>query len=243
MTSTGRESKATFTVLMAAGGLTLAILLALVARGHGVSTGQRHLRPTGIPASVSTALAEQMQLSPMPTHSAPGLALTDQAGRTVSLASFRGRTVVLTFMDPHCTDVCPIVSREFIDAKKDLGAAASRVVFVAVNVNPFRLRVADVAAFSREQRLDSIGSWYFLTGSARSLRAVWRAYGVAVIAPHPNTDVIHTSVLFFIDPAGRERYVAVPTDDHTMGGTAFLPAGQLASWGRGIALVARSVGQ
>lgn len=62
-----------------------------------------------------------MQLSPVPVTRAPGFTLTDQDGQAMSLASLRGRAVVLEFMDPHCTDICPIVSREFIDAYRDLG--------------------------------------------------------------------------------------------------------------------------
>ncbi len=84
------------------------------------------IRPSGIPASVSTSLADLMQLSPVPARPAPGFTLTDQAGHVLSLASFRGRAVVLQFMDPHCTDICPIVSQEFIDAYRDLGRPASR---------------------------------------------------------------------------------------------------------------------
>jgi len=198
-------------------------------------------RPTGIPANISTRLADTMQLSPVPDRVAPGFTLTDQAGRRISLASLRGRTVVLTFMDSHCTDVCPIVSREFIDARNDLGPAASRVVFLAVNVNPYHLQVSDVAAFSREQRLDSISSWHFLTGQLSSLHAVWRDYQVAVLARGRNADVIHTSLVYFIDPRGHERFVAVPMDDHTRKGVAYLPPGQLSAWARGIALIARDV--
>ena len=111
------------------------------------------IRPTGIPASVSTQTADLMTLSPVPVTSAPGFTLTDQTGHTMSLASLRGKVVVLEFMDPHCTDICPIVSQEFVTAYRDLGRLASRVVFIAVNVNQYHLRVADVAAFSREQRL------------------------------------------------------------------------------------------
>ena len=114
------------------------------------------IRPTGIPASVSTQTADLMTLSPVPVTSAPGFTLTDQTGHTLSLASLRGKVVVLEFMDPHCTDICPIVSQEFITAYGDLGRLASRVVFIAVNVNQYHLRVADVAAFSREQRLTTI---------------------------------------------------------------------------------------
>src|SRR5260370_11170182 len=122
MTSTGRRSGMTLIALADAGGVAFATLFAFALAGHGARNGQFPVRPTGIPASVSTALAGQLQLSPVPRSAAPGFTLTDQSGRSVSLTSFRGRTVVLTFMDSHCTDVCPIVSREFIDAKSDLGA-------------------------------------------------------------------------------------------------------------------------
>jgi cytochrome oxidase Cu insertion factor (SCO1/SenC/PrrC family) len=198
------------------------------------------MRPTGIPASVSNKLAALMQLSPVPVAAAPGFTLRDQSGRPISLGSFRGHAVVLTFMDSHCTDICPLVSREFIDANADLGSARN-VVFIAVNVNPYHHAIADVASYSSAQRLDSIRSWHFVTGSVRSLRTVWANYQVQVQAPSRNADVIHTSLIYFIDPQGKERYVAAPTVDHTAKGASFLPPGQLASWGRGIALVTRAV--
>ena len=224
------------------GGMAFASLVAFgLTSLHGKVSPPPPMRPTGIPANVSTAVADLMQLSPVPHAAAPGFTLKDQAGRTVTLASLRGRVVVLTFMDSHCVDICPLVSREFRDAEQDLGGSASRVVFIAVNVNPYHLAVADVAAFSRAEQLDSIGSWHFVTGPVSALRQVWSAYQVQVIAPSPNKDVIHTSLVYFIDPAGRERYVAAPMADHTPAGKAFLPSGQLASWGRGIALIARDI--
>jgi cytochrome oxidase Cu insertion factor (SCO1/SenC/PrrC family) len=176
---------------------------------------------------VSTQLAALMQLSPVPPQAAPGFTLADQHGRTLSLASLRGHAVVLEFMDPHCTDICPIVSGEFIDAYHDLGAAAARATFVAVNVNPYYRSTGAMAAYTREHGLDTLPSWHFLTGTLASLRAVWRAYGIVVEAPSRNADVIHPSEMFFIDPAGRERYVAVPADDHTAADNSYLPAGQL----------------
>jgi hypothetical protein len=115
------------------------------------------------------------------------------------------------------------------------------VAFVAVNVNRYHLRVADVAAFSREQQLTQIPAWHFLTGSYPSLRAVWQAYQIQVDAPGPDADVIHSAQMYFIDPQGRERFLANPMVDHTASGSAYLPAGQLASWGQGIALVARQL--
>ncbi len=199
------------------------------------------LRVTGIPSSVSTPLANLMALSPVPATTAPAFVLTDQFGRTVSLRSFRGDVVVMEFMDSRCIDICPIVSQEFVDAFHSLGATSSRVVFLGINVNKYHAKVADVAAFSREHQLDTIPSWHFFTGSPASLPPIWKSYGESVVAPSPNADVIHSSLIYFIDPQGRERYIAHPAADHNAKGKAFLPAGQLASWGEGIALVAHSL--
>ena len=210
-------------------------------RPHPAAAAAAGQRASGIPASVSTSLSDLMQLSPVPVRGAPDFTLTDQDGHPVSLAGLRGRAVVLEFMDPHCTDICPIVSQEFIDAYRDLGPSAARVVFVAVNVNRYHLRVADVAAFSGEQRLTQVPSWHFVTGSYPSLAAVWRDYEITVDAPGPDADVVHSSQMYFIDSRGRERFVADPMADHSASGSSFLPAGQLASWGQGIALVARQL--
>ena len=225
----------------------VAVVVLAASAGYAVIRVRQHqeagagLRASGIPGSVSTSLSDLMQLSPVPVLGAPGFTLTDQGGHAVSLAGLRGKVVVLEFMDPHCTDICPIVSQEFIDAYRDLGASAARVVFVAVNVNRYHLRVADVAAFSSEQRLTQVPSWHFLTGSYPSLAAVWQDYEITVDAPGPDADVVHSSQMYFIDPQGRERFVADPMVDHTASGSSYLPAGQLASWGQGIALVARQL--
>lgn len=153
-------------------------------------------------------LASLMGLSPVPARPAPGFTPADQHGHTMSLASFKGRAVVLEFMDSHCIDICPIVSQELVDAYRDLGGAAARAVFVAVNVNPYFHSVRDVAAFSREHQLTTIPSWHFLTGRLANLRAVWRAYDIQVSVPSRNAGVIHASEVLFIDPVGRERYKA-----------------------------------
>jgi cytochrome oxidase Cu insertion factor (SCO1/SenC/PrrC family) len=240
--SSPRRAPGSVIVVVAVASLVLAASVAYLAvrvRQHQEAASLP--RPSGIPASVPTSLVNLMGLSSVPVRPAPEFTLTDQAGQARSLASFRGRVVVLEFMDPHCTDICPIVSQEFISAYRDLGGQAPHVVFAAVNVNRYHLSVADVAAFSREQQLTTVPSWHFLTGSYPSLRAVWQSYEVAVDAPSRNADVIHSSLVYFIDPRGRERFLASPMADHTASGSSYLPAGQLASWARGIALVARQL--
>jgi cytochrome oxidase Cu insertion factor (SCO1/SenC/PrrC family) len=233
-----RRSTVVLTVIALVCGLAFATVFAVLVTSL---SGQKSApRTTGIPKTVSTKLATMMQLSPVPVVKAPGFTLMDQSGHPVSLASLHGHPIVLTFMDPHCTDICPLVSREFVNAYKDLGAAGRNVVFIAVNVNPYHHTTADMARYSSAEGLSSIPTWHFVTGSVKSMQAVWKNYEVQVQAPNPDADVIHTSLIYFIDPQGKERYVAAPMVDHTKSGTAFLPAGQLAAWGKGIALVTRA---
>jgi len=208
-----------------------------VMRAHGPQLA----RPSGIPASVSDAQINLMGLAPVPARPAPGFTLTDQDGRTLSLSSLRGKVVVLEFMDPHCTDICPIVSQEYVDAYRDLGPLAAKVVFAAVNVNQYHAAVSDMMAYSREQRLNTIPGWHFFTGPVPDLRKVWDGYEIAVQAPDPNADIVHTSAVYFIGLDGQERFVAAPMADHTSSGTAYLPADQISGWGQGIAQVARAL--
>jgi cytochrome oxidase Cu insertion factor (SCO1/SenC/PrrC family) len=196
-----------------------------------------NLRPSGIPANISTSTANLMQLSPVPGVRAPGFRLTDQHGHTMTLASLRGRIVVLEFMDPHCTDICPIVSQEFVDAYRQLGAQASKVVFAAINVNQYHATVQDMAAYSAAHQLNIIPDWHFYTGPVPALRTAWRDYNIQVQAPNPNADIIHTSVLYFIDARGAERFIASPMVDHMANGTAYLPLAQISDWAGGIARV------
>jgi cytochrome oxidase Cu insertion factor (SCO1/SenC/PrrC family) len=199
------------------------------------------IRATGIPAGVSTPLANLMGLSPVPNQPAPNFNLTDQNGQIYSLTSFRGKSVVLEFMDSHCTDICPIISQEFVDAYQDLGSDRSKVVFLAINVNPYHLQVSDMSAFTTEHQLNTVATWHFLTGPVGGLASVWNSYGVQVDAPSPTADVIHSSFVYFIDPNGHKRYLGSPEDDHRANGDAYLPGSQIASWGEGIAVVARGL--
>lgn len=190
----------TVTVLLAA---VVAASAYLILRHSQSAAQDRLLRPSGIPASISTSLANLMALTPVPATRAPGFTLTDQQGQTLPLAAFHGKVVVLEFMDPHCTDICPIVSSEFIDAYHDLGPLAGKVVFAAVNVNQYYAAVADMAAYSREQQLTAIPDWHFFTGTASQLQTVWRDYNIEVEAPNPKADIVHTSAVYFIGPQGR----------------------------------------
>ena len=236
-----RKRRAVVT-LTAVGALLVAmnVYLAYVVSNQNNASSMAMTRVSGVPANVSTQLSNMMELSPLRGTKAPGFTLTDQRGHAVKLSALRGKVVVLEFMDPHCTDICPIVSQEFVDAYRDLGPAAGKVVFAAINVNRYHATVHDMAAYSAAHGLSTIPSWHFLTGRIPALRAAWRDYHITVETLSPNADVAHTSPVYFIDPGGRERFLATPMADHK-NGNAYLPLSELADWGHGIAALARDL--
>ena len=176
-----------------------------------------------------------MNLSPLPNRAAPNFSLVDQTGKTLSLSQFRGKAVVLAFLDSRCTQVCPIIAQEFEIAERSLGVSASHFEFIGVNVNPRSNSVADVARFSRVHGLTNFPNWHFLTGSLLSLVSVWRSYGVEVTLAKGAVQTVHSSYLYFINPLGRERYLADATVFQNESGRAYLPPGLIGRWGRGIA--------
>jgi protein SCO1 len=186
---------------LAIAAVAAAVLVAGLALLDRVGGGGR-----GWPTSSLQALTK---LTPLAGIAAPAFTLSDQRGRTVSLASLRGRIVVLESMDPECTLECPLISQEFVYAAHDLGRRSSEVVFIGVNVNQYRARISDVVRFSRSHQLEQLPNWHFLTGSTSALRRVWRAYRIVVI-PSRTGDVTHSDEMYFIDPRGLARWVAAP---------------------------------
>ena len=131
--------------------------------------------------------------------------LTDQHGRTVSLASLHGKVVLLTFLDPVCTSDCPLIAQEFRAAGQLLGASARHVELVAVVANPVYHQVAFTQAFDRQERLTQIPNWLYLTGSVPQLQQVWRDYGITAQILPAGSMIGHPDLAYVIDRAGRVR--------------------------------------
>lgn len=148
---------------------------------------------------------------------APNFTLTDQRGDAVSLADFRGKAVVLTFIHTHCPDVCPATAEHLRETYAQLPPGTrDRVAFLAVTVDPARDTPAALRAFAAQHGLDDNPAWFALTGDRTTLAAVWRDYGIdpgammmspsSMPMPTPAGGTLaHTDAVYLIDPAGHER--------------------------------------
>ncbi|MBX5468189.1 MAG: SCO family protein [Firmicutes bacterium] len=162
------------------------------------------------PSRRSSALAAVANQSVLPATvfeqatPAPAFTLTDQWGHTVSLQQFRGKVVVLAFVDSQCTTVCPLTTESMVGALHLLGSqAAAEVQLLGIDANPQAISRQAVYAYSEAHGL--LHRWEFLTGTLAQLQTVWKAYGVDVSVEHDAID--HTPALFVIGPHGRERAV------------------------------------
>ena len=153
--------------------------------------------------AASVVLAQSMDGPPNTMDApAPGFTLTDQHGQAVSLSGFRGKVVLLTFLDPVCVTDCPLIAQEFRAAGQLLGADSKKVELVSVNLNPTYSQVSYIQAFDRAEGLDAVPNWHYLTSDPARLRQVWTAYGIASQNLPAGAMLGHSDIAFVVDQRG-----------------------------------------
>lgn len=185
-----------------------------------------------------SALLGLKSLGPTP---APALELTDQNGAPWRLGDQRGHVVLVTFYDASCHDICPVLGAEIRGALADLGTSSGAVRVAIVNTDPRATTATkNVAALSVPGLSDRSNVW-FLTGSLNQLNDVWSSYGVTINVGAKASQIAHNNVLYFIDPRGRLRSLAVPFANEDRSGAYSLSAAEVARFAKGLANVAGSL--
>lgn len=94
----------------------------------------------------------------------PDFALQDAAGRSVSLADFRGKVVVLHFIYTHCPDVCPLHAERIAEVQSLVNQSPMKqlVEFITITTDPKRDRADALKDYGRAHGLDPV-NWVFLT--------------------------------------------------------------------------------
>ena len=155
-------------------------------------------------ANVIIAQAIDGSVAPL-NFAAPAFTLSDQHGRAVSLASLRGKVVLLTFLDPVCTSDCPLIAQELKQADQILGSQARKVDVVAIVANPVYHSIAYTNAFDQQEGMTALRNWLYLTGSLPQLQQAWKHYAVAAQILAAGGMIAHSDVAYVIDANGRTR--------------------------------------
>jgi protein SCO1 len=158
---------------------------------------------TAIAAVLLFAVGEQtadsagLEGSLRPAGIAPAdFGLRDENGRPVSLASMRGKPVVVTFLYTTCKDTCPLTVDQIRGALDDLG---HDVPVIAVSVDPAHDTPRAAKKFTLARQMTGRMRW--VLGSEHQLQRLWGAYFV-----QPQTrDEEHSASTVLLDDSGRQR--------------------------------------
>lgn len=141
---------------------------------------------------------------------APAIALHDENGAPVSLASYRGRPVLVTFIDPLCRDFCPLEAKHLSDVVRGV-PAGSRPAIIAVSVNVRGNAKIDLLTASRKWKV--VPEWHWGVGDEAQLARVWKGYHIGVLETAKRVagvtvhDIVHTEASYLIDAAGYQRAI------------------------------------
>ena len=168
----------------------LALLLALCSCGASSAPS----------ATTAPGSQDGFEGAPMPPGGAPhDFTLTDQDGQRVSLASYRGRVVILSFLYPACGATCVLVAQQIRGALDEL---ARPVPVLIVSAEPAADTPASMRRFLKEVSLS--GRALYLTGTRVQLAPIWRAYHVEPASAGRTAFTNYVGAIL-IDRAGSER--------------------------------------
>lgn len=198
--------------------VSTALAISLVTSPVFASSATTTLTPPPISGSAAK-YGGTMFDAPMPSVIA-NTKLIGANGKSFTLASLKGKYVVLTDFFTTCNDICPMTSvnmRDIGDAVHKAGLAKNTTV-LEVTVDPQRDTVSRIKAY---QALFGDATWTIATGSASDLNNFWGWFGVytkrvksdADAAPDWQTgkpvtyDVVHDDVVILIGPNGHWRWL------------------------------------
>lgn len=139
---------------------------------------------------------------------APGFTLTNQRGQHVSPVSYRGRPVIITFIDPLCRNLCPLEAKVLNEADERL-PVSKRPQIIAVSVDIYADTHADLMLDFKRWSL--VPQWQWAVGTPAQLQAVWKRYYAEVevqtkhIAGTTVHYITHSEMAYLVDGKGYER--------------------------------------
>ena len=136
---------------------------------------------------------------------AQNFSMTDQFGKTRTIADFKGKAVVVFFGFSQCPDVCPTSMAELAEVKKLLGKDGDKLQGVFVSLDPER----DTAPVLKAYMEAFDPSFLALSGSLEQTAAVAKQFKIYYKKVEGRTatsyTLDHSAGSYTFDPQGRIR--------------------------------------
>jgi protein SCO1/2 len=150
------------------------------------------------PAPERTLLAE-------PPRAIADVQLTDQSGKAVKLADFRGAPVLMFFGFTHCSSVCPAALHQLRQLERQHGAELGKTRIVIVSVDGERDTPAAMQTWLRPLSANFVG----LTGAPARVQNMAAQFSAAFYKlPGQSAgeySMEHNSQIFLLDGKGQLR--------------------------------------
>jgi protein SCO1/2 len=139
----------------------------------------------------------------------PGVTLTDQHGKPVSLASLKGKPVLVDFIYTSCPGECVVTTNRMAKVAERLGGElGSKVTLVSITIDPEHDGPAQLLYYARHENADR-GGWLFLTGTPKQIDSELANFHL-VRQRDSDGSIEHITQFFLLGPDGHERLIIDP---------------------------------
>jgi protein SCO1 len=155
-------------------------------------------------AASAAAAAPERTLLAEPPRAIADFQLTDQTGKSVKLAEFRGAPVLVFFGFTHCSSVCPSALNQLRQLERQHRAELGKTRIVIISVDGERDSPAAMQTWLEPLSEHFIG----LTGAPARVHDIAAGFSAAfykVPGKGGEYSVEHNSQIFLIDAKGRLR--------------------------------------
>ncbi len=136
----------------------------------------------------------------------PDFQLTDQDGKSISLATFRGHPFVLTFIFTRCPipNFCPLMSQNFEKLQRAIKEAAGETKLLSISFDPEFDTPQILKTYAEHEQADP-AIWTFATGDKKEIETLTRGFSV-LVQPEAGT-ISHSLATALIDPDSRIKKI------------------------------------
>lgn len=151
-----------------------------------------------------------MTMADLPPHhllvgeSVPPTPMVNQDGKPTALTDFRGKALLITFVDTQCTDDCPIISHLFSEVNQQLAKdpkAYAGSDLITISIDPAHDTPKVMHAYGLKYlngKASGFRHWQFVDMTPANLRRLATDFGVSY--EQTKTDIEHTMDISLIGP-------------------------------------------
>src|SRR5277367_3229563 len=133
----------------------------------------------------------------------PEVSLIDQHGASVSLASLKGKPVLIDFIYTSCASTCPMLTAKMAAIAQKLGPAlGADVRIVSITLDPEHDSSAELAKYAQSHGASDAG-WIFLTGPPAKIDQVLALFKLRRTRESDGS-ITHSISAFLLGPDGRQ---------------------------------------